>query len=89
MKASKLPSAAARHLIDHMEFDPIRDSAPIPFLFEEWRRIIRRYDLPDLCGFQGWAPAIKLLNSHLITTPRELSLLRRSEILLTAAESPD
>lgn len=89
LKASNLPAAAAHRLIDHAKFDPRRDSTPIPFSPDQWRRISGRYDLSDLCGSRGWIPVLNILNSPLITTPYDLSRLTRTEMVLLAAESTD
>ena len=40
LKAPKLHYSALRHRADRRKFDMRRDSAPAPFLFEEWRRLI-------------------------------------------------
>ena len=62
-------------MIGHIKFDPVRESTCVPFQFEEWRKLIYRFDLADSLQLQEWVPAISGLAAHLIRTPHHLSLL--------------
>ena len=88
LKTSRLPKASLRQLIDRIKFDPVRESDCIPFQFEEWRKLIYRFDLTESLQLQDWIPVLNGMAARLIRTPHHLSLLKWSEISGLAATFP-
>ena len=88
LKTSRLPKAALRQLIDHIKFDPLREATCVPFQFEEWRKLIYRFDLTDSLQLQEWIPVLNGLAAHLIRTPQHLALLKWPEISGLAVTFP-
>ena len=72
----------------HINFGPVRASSRIPSQFEEWRKLIYRFDLVESVQLQGWIPAPEDLAANLIRTPRQLALLKWSDVNELAATSP-
>ena len=66
----------------------MKEAASIPFQFEEWRRLIYRFDLLANVPLPDWIPALNALAAHIIRVPTDLARLMWAEVSGLAADCP-
>ena len=66
LKPPRLTKPAYRQLDDRIKFDPMKEATVIPVQFEEWRRLIYRFDLVANIPLLDWVPVPNALAAHII-----------------------
>lgn len=88
LKRSKFSAHWYQLLLKHMSVSLTDDSVAIPFVFEEWRRLLVRFRLSEDLAFPDWIPLLNNLVAYEIRSPTDLAALSRLDILTLTVDSP-
>ena len=80
LRRSSLPSTLYKALIAHVKDFLGDESAVIPYVFEEWRRLIARSELNRDLDFPDWIPILNNFSAYGIRNPSDLAQASRADI---------
>ena len=88
LRRSSLPGDWHAQLVAHIKLAWADDSIAIPFAFEEWRRLLVRFELDAALPFQDWIPILNDLSAYDIRSVADLAALSKADLLATASLLP-
>ena len=80
LRRSILPADIYRELIIHVKTFLVDRSAVIPYVFEEWRRVIVLSGLDSEIDFPDWIPILSTFAAFGFHYPNELAIATRIEV---------
>ena len=86
LRRSALPGDLYKALIIHVKDFLTDDSAAIPYVFEEWRRLLVRSDLGADLEFSDWIPILNNFAAYGIRNPSDVALSDRADIALLTSD---
>ena len=88
LKNSALPGEWYARILAHIKLAWADESIAIPFAFEDWRRLLVRFDFDNAQEFQDWIPLLNHLAAFGIHSPDEFSAWSRFDVTALAASAP-
>ena len=89
LKSSCLPAHWYQLLLKHLSAAMSDESVAIPFVFEEWRQLLVRFQLFTDKSFADWIPILNNLVAYEIRAPADLATLPKADIFAITADWPD
>ena len=88
LKSSRLSAHWYSLLLKHMAVSMTDDSASISFIFEDWRRLLVRFQLDADRSFPDWIPLLNNLVAYEVRSPSDLAAPPKADFFAIAADSP-
>ena len=89
LRRSSLPSDWCDRIVAHVKLAWADDSITIPFVFEDWRRLLVRFELSTALSFADWIPILNTIVAFGINSPSELAAFPRADLIATASLLPE
>ena len=89
VRRSSLPREWYNRLLSHIKLAWADDSIAIPFAFEDWRRLLVRFQLDSALSFPDWLPLLNHMAAYDIRSPSDMASLSKADFYSVAVTSPD